>query len=644
MFGRRARALAMAFLVAGGTPGLALADSPPPSLDRADLESFLDGFIEGRMKAFDVVGVTVSVVHGGELILAKGYGHDDLEAGRPVDAARSLFRPGSISKTLTWTAVMQLHEQGKLDLETDIQTYLPEIPIPRTFDEPITMLHLMAHAPGFEDSAAGHLFAGSADEVLPLVEYLQTHQPARVRLPGTIPAYSNYGTGLAGQIVSHLSGMPFEDYVERNILEPLGMEHTTFREPWGPQRPDPMPDALRANVSKGYLRKVGRFEASDFEFIGQIGPAGALSTTATDMARWMLVHLGEGSYAGARILRPDTARLMHTRHFALDPELPGVAHGFIEGRIHGYRALGHGGGTVHFISDLQIIPDLGFGLFVSTNTTGGGGRLIRDLVRLVVERYFPPGTELSTPKPPADFADRAGRFTGTFLLSRRAFTTVEKLLNPATVSIQATEDGHLLVQTPLGESRLVEVGPLTFQDTERHELLKFVEDESGAVTGAHLSIPIMVLQRARLTDTPGFRLGVMGLAALVFVCALVAAWLRRKRALEQSTGERAASLVTLATGALWVLALVVSVVSLLPIAQDFRAVFYGFPPPLFVAGLTVGLVAAIGTFASAILLYPVWSGGSWSLGRRVRHTTVVLLAGVLLWVLYDGNAIGYRYF
>jgi hypothetical protein len=370
----------------------------------------------------------------------------------------------------------------------------------------------------------------------------------------------------------------------------------------------------------------------------------ALSTTATDMATWMLAHLGEGSYRGARILRPETARLMHTQHVTLDPELPGIAHGFIESRIHGYPAYGHGGGTVHFLSDLQLIPALGFGLFVSTNTTEGGGRLIRDFVRLVVARCFPPGAELRTPEPPADFAERAGRFTGTYLASRRAYTTVEKLLNPAALRVAASDDGHLVVETPIGEMRFVEVSPLTFEETQSHELLKFVEDRSGDVSAIHLSIPILVLEKVGPLGDPRFRYGLMAFAAFVFVCAWIGAWLRRRRPLEQSAGERAASVVTLATAALWTLALGLSIAALLPLASDIRGAFYGFPPPLFVAGLTVGLVAALATLASVALLVPVWRRTSWPLWRRLRHTAVVLLAVALLLVLYDGNAIGYRYF
>jgi len=247
---------------------------PASAIDRADLSAFVDGFVRGRMQSQQVVRVTVSVVHDGEMIFARGYGHDDLEAGRAVVADRTLFRPGSISKAFTRTAVMELHEQGRL-------------------------------------------------------EYLRTHEPARVRRPGLLPAYSNYGVAVAGLIVANVSGMPWETYVEWHLFEPLGMNDSTFREPWTRTEPAPMSRRLLDDVSRGCVRRAGGYEPGTFAFIGQVGPAGAMSTTATDMARWMLAHLNDGRLpdrlGGARILEAETARRMHRQHFTLHPRTPGAA-------------------------------------------------------------------------------------------------------------------------------------------------------------------------------------------------------------------------------------------------------------------------------------------------------------------------------
>jgi CubicO group peptidase (beta-lactamase class C family) len=621
----------------------AQAAEPAPAIDRADLAAFVDGFVEARMRAHHVAGVTVSVVHGGELIFARGYGHDDVEAGRAVAPERTLFRPGSISKTFTWTAVMQLVEQGRLDLDADVGTYLPELDIADTFAEPITLAHLMAHAPGFEESAMGHLFVDQAERVQPLLDYLQTHQPARVRPPGVWAAYSNFGTAVAGLIVANVSGLAWEDYVERHLLAPLGMTRSTFREPWGTQRAEaPMPEALQQDMSRGYVHRGGSFRAGSFEFIGQIGPAGALATTATDMARWMLAHLNGGELDGARILAPETARRMHAQHWAPHPDMPGMAHGFIESGIHGYRAIGHGGGTVHFLSDMQLLPELAFGVFISTNTTGGGA-LIDGFVHALVARLFPRGP--GWPAVPADAGAvaPASDYAGSYLSSRRPYTTVERLFMTSGATVAPAEDESLVVVSPMGESRLDPLGGDLFISAERGERVRFLRDGDGAVSHMLPPMPIMVMERPGLREDPRLLLGVLGGAAVVLLAAVVGAWLRRRRPPQQTTTERWAGALMIVTGLTWLTAYAVGFLGAAPMAEDFSQVFYGFPSPLFLSALWIALAAALLTVVSVLLLYPVWRDGVWPRWRRWRHTGVVLAALATLLVLRELNAIGFHF-
>lgn len=618
------------------------AAAPAAAIDVADLAAFVDGFVEGRMRSRHVAGVTVSVVHHGELIFARGYGHDDVAAGRPVEADRTLFRPGSISKTFTWTAVMQLYEQGRLELDEDIRSYLPNLEIADTFDEPITLAHLMAHTPGYEDSAMGHLFGDDPDEVQPLLEYLRSHVPARVRPPGLLPAYSNYGVAVAGLIVANVSGVPWEVYVEENLLRPLGMNRSTFREPWTRQQPAPMSSRLLADVSEGYTWRAGAFEPGTFAFISQIGPAGAMSTTATDMARWMLAHLNHGQLGDARILEPETARLMHRQHFTMDPQLPGMAHGFIESFIHGYRAIGHGGGTIHFLSDMQMIPELGLGVFISTNTSGGGGELIDGFVSSLVARYYPEGPR-AIPEPEGIEAGRPlAEYAGTYLSTRRPFTTVERLfmLNGAAIS---PRDGELVVSSPAGETRLEPLGGDAFRSVDTGQRLEFTSDRSGAVNALILPMSVMVLEKVGPLGNPDVLYGILALSAFVLACAVVGAWLRRRRPLEQTPAEAWAGRAVIVTALAWLAAYAVGLVAVGPMATDFAAVFFEFPSPAFVASLALGLAASVLTVLSALLLYPVWSIGSWPLWRRLRHTGVVLAAVATLLVLRNFNAIGFNY-
>ncbi len=187
----------------------------------------------------------VVVVKDGQVLLAKGYGYADVEKRIPVDAEHTLFRPGSVTKLFTWTAVMQLVEQGKIDLQADVNTYLTAFQIPATYPQPITMLDLMAHTAGFEEPQSRIWWQSSAEEMTSLEDYLAQNMPARVYPPGQMPAYSNYGATLAGYIVEQVSGEPYEQYIEAHIFTAAGhgsQHHGTAV----------CPRALAPDMSQGY--------------------------------------------------------------------------------------------------------------------------------------------------------------------------------------------------------------------------------------------------------------------------------------------------------------------------------------------------------------------------------------------------------
>lgn len=221
-----------------------------PADDADRLEAYLDGIIYSQMDEHNIVGVTLAVVQDGEMILSKGYGYADREKHIPVDPAKTLFRTGSTGKLFTWTAVMQLVEEGLIDLDADISEYL-DFTIPDRLygqdrsasPDPITMFHLLTHTAGFED-VSEDLFVLSSDRMPTLERYLKNNVPARIYSPGEIMAYSNYGAALAGYVVELITGISFADYIELNICEPLGMRRSTFHQP--------LPDHLASDMANGY--------------------------------------------------------------------------------------------------------------------------------------------------------------------------------------------------------------------------------------------------------------------------------------------------------------------------------------------------------------------------------------------------------
>ena len=503
-----------------------LADAAPvqdeagtvPVLDRADLEAWLDGFFPHTLATGDIAGAVVVVVKDGQVLLQKGYGYADVARRTPVDPEATLFRPGSVSKLFTWTAVMQLVEQGKLDLDADVNQYL-DFTIPARDGVPATLRQILTHTAGFEEQIRA-LITADADEITPLGEALKYWVPERIHAPGTTPAYSNYATALAGYIVERVSGQSFDDYVDQHIFAPLGMSRSSFRQP--------LPPALLAGMSKGYAL-ASDAEAKDYEFIS-LAPAGSLAATGADMARFMIAHLQGGAFGDARILREDTARLMHRTGQASVGPLTRMMLGFYETSVNGHFAISHGGDTQWFHSDLHLFPDDGVGIYLSMNSSGRDGATgpIRyAFARNFADRYLPGLGPQSKGVSAEDAKLHAQQIAGTYMSSRRAQSnplSLTNLLGP--VKVMANEDGSISVPAATGPSgaprKWREVEPYVWQDTAGNDRLA-ADVVDGEVTrfGFEPYASIMVFERAT-----GLRALAMPLlaASLAILLLTVLAW------------------------------------------------------------------------------------------------------------------------
>ncbi|HEL3866267.1 TPA: serine hydrolase [Stenotrophomonas maltophilia] len=495
--------------------------APPagaPVLTREDAEAWLDGIMPYALANGDIAGAVVVVVKDGRILVQKGYGYADLEKRAPVDPENTLFRPGSVSKLFTWTAVMQLVSQGKLDLDADINTYL-DFKIPQRDGKPITLRHVMTHTTGMEEQIRG-LITSRLDEVVPLGDALKNWTPERIYAPGTTPAYSNYATALAGYIVERASGQPFYDYIDAQIFKPLGMKHSSFRQP--------LPATLLSGMSKGYER-ASSGEAKEYEFIS-LAPAGSLAATGSDMGRFMIAHLQDGAFGDARILDAATAQQMHSTGQASIGPLNRMMLGFYETSVNGHRAISHGGDTQWFHSDLQLFLDDGIGLFVSMNSAGrdgATGHIRTALSRGFADRYLPgkPAAPQGVSKEEALL--HASQMAGTYVSSRRAdssFVSLSNLLGP--VKVIANDDGSLTVSAAIGyggaPKKWREIAPYVWQDTTSTDRLA-ADVVEGKVTRFTLEpyAPIMVFQR--LSSWHAAYLPLL-IASLIVVLLTVVAW------------------------------------------------------------------------------------------------------------------------
>jgi CubicO group peptidase (beta-lactamase class C family) len=598
-----------------------------------DVEAFLDGLVPLQIARADIAGATIAVVKDGKVLFAKGYGYGDVQKKQPVSPQETLFRPGSISKLFTWTAIMQLFEQGKLDLDRDVNEYL-DFKIPDAFGKPITLKNIMTHTPGFEEQIKD-LFTqvpGSPN----LGDYLKTHIPARIYPPGTVPAYSNYATALAGYIVQRVSGRPFEDYVDENILKPLNMTHSTFRQP--------LPANLASFMSSGYRR--GSDPAEPFEIINPF-PAGSLSSSAADMAQFMIAHLQDGQLGGAHILKPETARLMHSRLFALDDAANGMCYGFYEETRNGHRIIGHGGDTIYFHSDLHLVLDQNVGFFVSYNSagtsTGLGDSPRTNLWEAFLDRYYPYSAHV---EPTAGAKEAAQKVSGTYTLSRRSDTSFLKTASLlGNFSVSPAGDGDIEVSLLTGANgkpkRWQAISPTTFVERDGQDKLVFKPDQNGQMQMI-LPFPFFIGQPVGALQSGKLLLTVLVISLLVMLLTLIlwpVAWFVRRhfgRKLELTSRER---LLRLGVR-------IVFMLDLIFIALLFGLVTYGLTHlDVFSSQSTkwfylvqfIGVVGALGTIVVLLNALVSWKSKSRTIWGKLGATLMLLACVGVLWFSFAGN-------
>lgn len=505
-------------------------------LDRTDLRTWLDGLVPNALREGDLPGAIVVVVKDGRILVQKGYGWADVGRRVPMDAGRTVVSVGSVSKLFAWTAVMQQVAAGRLDLDRDVNEQ-SDVQVPAAFGAPITLRHLMTHTAGFEERAFR-----SYRHPRSLGDHLRgTPVPVRIFAPGTVIAYSNYGAMLAAHLVEQVSGEPFLDYVDRHVLGRLGMTRSSFRRP--------LPTALAADLAASYDEASGDPKSGDAldheEPSGD--PSGHLATTGTDIARFMLAHLGHGRLGDSVLLDSTTTALMHAPAFEPAPGAHPVTLGFFRADRNGRRILAHAGDIEGFHADLQLLPDDGVGFFLVLNGSGaprglfGAGHLFRTtLFRRFVDRYFPaaPGVEVPT-VPTARAHSRL--VAGEYQMSRRGmgdFVELETLFARMAMKLvlRANDDGTITTPPVLdfeqGRARTWrEVGPFVWQEvggTERlpmrvddgrvvawvpEHLFSFVLQPIAAAKGARLNVALMA-----------FAFIVLVGAALLWLGSLMIAW------------------------------------------------------------------------------------------------------------------------
>ncbi|MEZ4868555.1 MAG: serine hydrolase [Caldilineaceae bacterium] len=650
--------LLLAFLLSTYESTLAAANPMAPGRDApvmpsqqqgptapAELEAFLDELLAKEMAENHIPGAAIAVVKDGKLFFAKGYGYADLAHKTPVDPEQTIFRIGSVGKNFTWTAVMQLVEQGKLDLDADINRYL-DFRIPETYPQPITLKHLMTHTSGIEDRWLESV-SSNESELVPAREWLVANFPGRVRPPGAAAGYSNYNAMLAGYIVARVAGKPYAQYVQEHIFAPLGMTHSSAD--------SPLPTDLRQFASLSYTYSDDAFHAfPDYLAQPAVIPSGFHQASVTDMARYMIARLEGGFYGDAsteaRILEESTAQAMLTTLYTPDPRLRGTAYGLFDFSDNGQWTLGHEGYAPVMSSELLLLPDQHLGVFVVYNSLGAreGGLTTQHIgfQRAFFDHYYP-APAVTPLQPQADFAERAERFVGLYRFANSHSTTPEKVINLfGALEVSNPGDGTLLIPMAGLALRFVAVEPLYFRQVDGPFFLIFREDDQGHITDLFTDLmPQSALVKLGWYETPGFNMALALSCILVFLSMIPVAlirFIRNRRPGDRKPtphGARVAGRISLGICLL-------NLLFLAGIALWFRPMrpseLHGIP---LIVAMVMGLGVLAAVFTVGALIYTVlaWKNSYWGIAARAYYTLVTVAAVAFVWFLQYWNWLGWRY-
>ena len=576
----------------------------------AALPAFMDATVPKLMEQGRVVGTAVAVVHRGRIILLRGYGESRLDTGASVDASRTLFRIGSVSKVLTTAAALQMVETGALDLHRDVRAYLPDVALRYG----ATTHQLLTHTAGLGEKFAG-AFTGSPAHLQTLSEHFRRYPPTQAFPPGSAYSYSSYNYALAGLLVERLSGLTYEEYMADRIFRPLKMTATTAHQPPAPNLTD--------DLARGYRAVDGRQEALAYRFT-QTGPAGGISASAADIGRFMLAVLGDGSLEGGRILSPESVALMFAPQYTPDPRIPPRAYAFLHWVTHGQRLMHHDGTLGDQIGVMVLAPADRFGIFVASNGSPDDGNQIGNQLLDPLLAYLV-GPAAPSPPPPAPLPGalrRARRFGGTYRdyhHTRNDMSRLRALMPMIQSRVIVESDGAIRWKG----QRWLEVEPLVFRSADSPDHIVFREDGQGAIVELHAWGA--TYERIGWAEQAPFHLGLLASCVIACLAYLVRTLrtLRRRGTLQEGRLARGCAVFVATTNLAFVVGLAL-------VLREFGSIT---PLPL-----PIVLWLSLPAFAGR-----AWSKQWWTRGERVGYSTLAVFAAAFIVFLNYWKLLGFRY-
>lgn len=494
-------------LLAAGLAALAVfaadeargAPQTPPSL------AALDVAVGEVLADARVPGAALIVIEDGRVVFSRNYGVSDLSTRAPV-VDDTVFRAGSISKSLTSIGVMMLVEEGRLSLDAEVATLLPDLAIRNGWRarDPVRLVHLLEHTAGLDDIAFRHYLLEGRD--IPLSEAVNFYGPYRSRWrPGTRTSYSNAGPVMAGRVIEVVSGERFQDFMARRLTDRLGMTSASWT-----RTPD-----IAGRLSRSYSGD----DLTEERFMDIPGrPSGSLNVTAGDLARLPLLMLGRGALDGITYFTPATAERLETPA-GNDAARAGLRYGYSLGNVADTRGRvvfhGHDGSIDGFVATYAYAPQIGAAYVLMANRASDEVLEAAQLVRRYLERDVAAPTAVSQAIPERDRRAWAGQYQ-TLTPRRHLLAAVVGLTQWEGASF---EDDTLLFKG----QRWTHVGSGLFQaEGDAAPSLAILETDEGiriqSGIGAHRRVPDLEMS-AKLAALALFVAGLV--VALAYACLWV---------------------------------------------------------------------------------------------------------------------------
>lgn len=604
-----------------------------------DIKNFMNSYFKEKMKKYSVPGAAVVVVKDNKEVFKMGYGYGDLKYKAPVDPDKTMFPAGSVSKLFTATAIMQLYEQGKIDLDRNVNDYISPYKVINRYDQPVTCRNLLTHSSGLDEESELNVSTTDVKSIKSQEYYFDTHPLKVITKPNTICRYSNIGYNLLGYIVERVAGTSYEEYIKEKILEPLNMNNSSVR--------------LKSNdtTAKGYVDDKDKYVEAPFTYQYTSGSSGII-TTVKDMENFIIENLNDGKFRNNCILKPETLSLMQDKEFSNSEVLPGMGFGFIRSYRNDHEIIKHEGGLPSgYTTTLFLIPKENLGIYVATNTLGA---LPFNFEEDFLNYFYPYSNNnfnVIKRNQSKDYSKFAGSYRSYDGVSK---TNIMKMaaFNDLDMEIKDNKDGTLTLQecTQAKEkvtTRLTEIEKGVFLREDGRGKFTFKFDKDGNVTYAFNDISINSFEKLNFYEQSKFIISILGISIIIFVINIVlflVSFIKRKnkktKRIEENPVIKAFKLLNIIIGIFYIVGTLGAIILTLEMClnSDFSLAY------LLYFFLTLLMAAAIMVIFSLILSIYSLVKKSDTIREIIYYILLNIANTIFIWILYYFNFLGYKLF